>query len=175
VTLLIGEQATYCAEQTTAMVQKFSTTADLESKLKGLSTQSIHAIFHAAAVSDFRFGKVWSVSSSGERTELEGGKLSTREGTLLADLLPTPKIIPQLRSWFPSAKLIGWKFEVDGDRETVLLSAREQIRQCHTDACVANGPAYGSGFALVTAKGMLQHAADRAALFAELTAMLPKT
>jgi phosphopantothenoylcysteine decarboxylase/phosphopantothenate--cysteine ligase len=53
VTLLIGELATYRGEQLVHRVETFTTTADLQERLRALSKESVDAIFHAAAVSDF--------------------------------------------------------------------------------------------------------------------------
>lgn len=168
VTLLIGEQATHPGERKARRVETFTTTASLRGKLQALSAQSADAVFHAAAVSDFTFGKIWLRSPSGELTEIKSGKISTRQGALLAELVPTPKIITELRGWFPNAKLIGWKFEVDGDQADVIQKAEDQLMDCSTDACVANGPAYGSGFGLVSGVGHCTHLKDSAALFAAL-------
>ena len=107
-------------------------------------------MFHAAAVSDFTFGAVWRRSPTGELAPLQAGKLSTRGGTLLAELIPTPKLILELRGWFPAARLAGWKYEVDGGREDALRAARRQLAEARTDLCVVNGPAHGPGFGLVT-------------------------
>ena len=126
------------------------------------------AIFHAAAVSDFTFGKIWLRSPQGELTEVKSGKISTRQGTLLAELVPTPKIIAGLRDWFPQTKLIGWKYEVEGDRASVIAAAGKQVRECLTDACVANGPAYGEGFGLVTPNGKCTHLPGMPELFEAL-------
>ena len=112
VTLLIGEQATHRGERLVRRVEAFSTTANLIERLGALSKRPVDAVFHAAAVSDFTFGKVWERSPRGDLTELKAGKFSTRQGTLLAELMPTPKVIAQLRQWFPKARLVGWKFEV---------------------------------------------------------------
>lgn len=168
VTLLIGEQATHPGERKARRVETFTTTASLRGKLQALSAQSADAVFHAAAVSDFTFGKIWLRSPSGELTEIKSGKISTRQGALLAELVPTPKIITELRDWFPNTKLIGWKFEVDGDQADVIQKAEDQLMDCSTDACVANGPAYGSGFGLVSGVGHCTHLKDSAALFAAL-------
>lgn len=149
VTLLIGEQATYAGPRAADRVESFSSTNDLKNRLQTISHEPIHAVFHAAAVSDFAFGRIWARSPSGELREVNRGKISTREGTLLAELLPTPKIISELRSWFPQAHLIGWKFEVEGGQADVIHLAQRQISECRTNACVANGPAYGVGFGLV--------------------------
>ncbi len=172
VTLLLGEQATFGGARTPQHVERFTTTADLMEKLQALAKCDIAAVFHAAAVSDFRFGKIWLRSPTGEMSEIKSGKISTRSGSLLAELLPTPKIISDLRSWFPQARLVGWKFEVDGDRASVLQAAEQQLQDCRTDACVANGPAYGAGFGLVTGAGRLAPLAGEAELFAALAALL---
>jgi phosphopantothenoylcysteine decarboxylase/phosphopantothenate--cysteine ligase len=165
VLLLIGEQSTFHGERKAQRVQHFSTTANLRDQLQALSRDSIQAVFHAAAVSDFMFGKIWSRSTAGELTEVKSGKMSTREGTLLAELVPTPKIIAGLRAMFPEAQLVGWKYEVDGNRADVLRAAEKQIRECRTNACVANGAAYGEGFGLVAADGKHLHVADKPTLF----------
>jgi phosphopantothenoylcysteine decarboxylase/phosphopantothenate--cysteine ligase len=174
VTLLIGNQATYCGEQRASTMEKFTTTANLREQLEALSHGNVDAVFHAAAVSDFTFGKVWSRSATGEMTEIKSGKLSTRQGTLMAELVPTPKIISELRAWYPKSRLIGWKFEVDGDRAGVIALAEKQLAECGTDACVANGRAYGLGFGLVTGVGKCAHFRDATSLFSALEQLLHK-
>jgi phosphopantothenoylcysteine synthetase/decarboxylase len=173
VTLLIGEQATHCGERTAQRVETFTTGEHLRVQLQSLAIQRVGGVFHAAAVGDFKFGKIWLRSLSGELSEIKSGKISTRQGPLLAELVPTPKIIGELRNWYPRARLAGWKYEVDGDRAGVLRAAGDQLAQFRTDACVANGPAYGSGFGLVTGRGEhVIHAPDEPALFAGLEALL---
>ncbi len=170
-TLLIGQLATYRATARAKSVQTFSTTLDLRDRLQTLGGDTPTAVFHAAAVSDFTFGKVWSRSAQGQLTELRSGKLSTREGTLLAELLPTKKIISELRAFFPNALLVGWKYEVDGDRDNVIHLAKKQIGDCRTDSCVANGPAYGPGFGLVQSLGCVHHG-QPVSLFAALEKLI---
>jgi len=172
VTLLIGEQATYPGERRATRVESFTTTANLMEQLRALAKLNIAAVFHAAAVSDFQFGKIWLRSEQGELREIKSGKISTRQGPLLAELVPTPKIIARLRDWYPGAKLVGWKFEVDGDRASVLRGAEQQLRECRTDVCIANGPAYGAGFGLVTGAGFCTSLAGRGELFAALAELL---
>ena len=168
VTLLIGQQATYPGERRAQRVERFTTTSDLSARLEAHSGKSVGAIFHAAAVSDFSFGKVWSRGPGGELTEIKSGKYSTRQGTLLAELVPTKKVIASLRGWFPQARLTGWKYEVDGARPDVLHAAKKQIAECQLDACVANGPAYGNGFGLLNQNGDCAHIENKAALFEAL-------
>jgi len=172
VTLLIGEQATYPGERRAQKVTVFSTTADLRAKLKAASRRKVDAIFHAAAVSDFTFGEIFAETSPGEYTRLKASKkISTRQGGMLVELLPTPKIIAELRGWFPQTKIVGWKFEANGVRADALKSAHRQINECHTNACVANGPAYGEGFSLVTTRSK-KHFADTAHLFPALEKLI---
>jgi phosphopantothenate---cysteine ligase (CTP) len=173
-TLLIGQHASYHGERQAAKVETFSTTANLRDRLQALASQPVHAVFHAAAVSDFTFGKVWKRSPQGEMTEVHAGKISTREGTLLAELAPTPKIIAELRQWFPTARLVGWKYEVEGGRSGVIQLAERQIAECRTDGCVANGPAYGKGFGLVQAGKECLDLPDTATLFAALAGLLER-
>lgn len=168
VILLYGHYATHHGEQKAKEIHKFTTTANLRERLLSFSGQGINAIFHAAAVSDFGFGKIYMRTASGELSEVTEKKISTRSGTLFAELVPTPKIIAELRPHFPGTRIIGWKYEVDGDRPAVLQKAGQQIRDNQTDACVANGPAYGFGFGLVDAAGKHEHFSDTAQLFAAL-------
>lgn len=185
VTLLLGEQATFRDAVAKAnpvdpspqpsshsmgrgSVEIFTTTSDLAERLRKLAAQQIDALFHAAAVSDFGFGKVWTRTAEGELKEIKSGKFSTREGTLLAELVPTPKVISELRKWYPTARLIGWKYEVEGTRENAIREAQKQLAACLTDACVTNGPAYGDGFGLVRSGWELKNLENKEALFEEL-------
>jgi phosphopantothenoylcysteine decarboxylase/phosphopantothenate--cysteine ligase len=166
--LLIGQQATFRGERQAQSIQTFSTTSNLRERLQLLAEQPVDAVFHAAAVSDFGFGKIWLRTAAGEMNEIKSAKISTRQGTLLAELVPTPKIIAELRAWYPKSKLVGWKFEVAGDRSGVLELARRQLAECVTDACVVNGAAYGIGFGLVNANGKCIHLKDPASLYETL-------
>jgi phosphopantothenoylcysteine decarboxylase/phosphopantothenate--cysteine ligase len=172
VTLLVGEQATWPGERRATRVQTFATTNDLLQQLARLAGDGVGAVFHVAAVSDFAFGRILERSEVGELREVKAGKLSTRDGTLLAELVPTPKLIARLREFFPGALLVGWKFEVDGDRAAVLAKARVQMEEYQTDACVANGRAYGAGFGLVLRDGTQSHCEESRRLFDRLVELL---
>ncbi|HEU6447913.1 MAG TPA: phosphopantothenoylcysteine decarboxylase [Verrucomicrobiae bacterium] len=153
VILLIGEMATYSGERKAQRVETFSTTADLREKFKSLAAKKVEAIFHAAAVSDFSFGRIFAPDAVNKLVEIKGAKkISTRQGKLLVELLPTTKILSELRAGFPKAKIVGWKFEADGKRADAIVSAEKQLADCATDLCVVNGPAYGEGFGIVGKK-----------------------
>ena len=171
VTLLIGESATHAGERKAQSVKVFSTTADLSAKLKSFSGKKVDAIFHAAAVSDFSFGKIFTRYAAAKlKPFTPSKKIPTRGGSLFVELVPTPKIIAELRGWFPKTKIIGWKFEAVGRRTDALRAAERQLADCGTDFCVANGPAYGRGFNLVSTGGR-RHFADAEKLFAALEKM----
>ncbi len=173
--LLIGELATHAGPRQVQRVEHFSSTADLRAKLKTLSAKKVDAIFHCAAVNDFAFGKFWLRSPSGELTPFkQSKKISTREGTLLVELVPTPKIIAELRGWFPRGKIVGWKFEADGTRAGAVEAARRQLAECSTSLCVVNGPAYGEGFGLVQPGAGAVHLANPPMLFDALDKFLRK-
>jgi phosphopantothenoylcysteine decarboxylase/phosphopantothenate--cysteine ligase len=166
VILLLGEQSTYAGERRAKHVESFSTTADLRAKLKALSARKADAIFHTAAVSDFSFGRIFVPDAAGKLAEIKSAKkISTRQGKLLVELLPTPKIIAELRGWFPRARVVGWKFEADGKRPDAVAAARWQLAECATDLCVVNGPAYGEGFGLLGKRGEPAHLPNPPLLF----------
>jgi len=166
VVLLIGETATHRGERLAQRVETFSTTADLRAKLKSFSEKKVDAIFHPAAVSDFAFGKIFAPNESGKMAEIKAArKISTKQGKLFAELLPVPKILAELRGWFPKAKIVGWKFEAEGKRTDAIAAARKQIADCQTDLCVVNGPAYGEGFGLISHDSKEAHLASPPVLF----------
>lgn len=168
VSLLLSEQAVHRGSLRGVDVVRFSTTASLREALMEASSVRVDAVFHAAAVCDFMFGEVWRRDEHGELIPVEGGKLSTRDGALTAELQPTPKLIAELRDLFPDAWLVGWKYGVDGERRDVIAAAEEQIRECRTSGCVANGPAYGEGFGLIFNGALHVHVPDSQALAGEL-------
>lgn len=168
VTLLLGTQATWRGIRQAATEEEFTDTAELQALLEKRAGDAVDAVFHAAAVSDFNIGRVWRREDAGRLTEVRAGKYSTRDGVLLAELSPTPKIIKRLRGWFPQARIVGWKYEVDGNRETAIAAGQAQMIENQTNACVVNGPAYGEGFCLLRREGEKESLADRTALYARL-------
>jgi len=169
VTLLRGTLATHTEQPVGVELKLFTTSADLAEKLERLA--GADAVFHAAAVSDFAAGQVFRRTDEGKLEPLNQGKLGTREGELLLELKPTPKIIASLRDWFAEAFLVGWKYEVDGDRDSALGQGQTQIVENQTNACVVNGPAYGDGFGWLPGEGQAEHLPDQTALFDKLASL----
>lgn len=188
VTLLKSETSTYPDVPAGVQLIPFSTADDLRSKIETLcDTDSgespgaspvprrpVEALFHAAAVADFQCNQVWRRSATGEMQPVEGAKISSRDESLYLELVPAPKIIGWLRQAFPEAWLVGWKYEVEGDKESLLGKAENQIRENGTDGCVLNGPGYGAGFGWVQRDAPNRHLASQKDLFETLALSLTR-
>jgi phosphopantothenate---cysteine ligase (CTP) len=172
VTLLRSRFATFSSLASGQTAHEFGTTAELESCLSGLAGEGVDAVFHVAAVSDFTFGRVYDRVTPGWLVERAERKLDTAGRDLIVELKPTPKLIARLAEWFPRACRVGWKYEMDGNREQAVVTAWEQIGRYGTHACVANGLAYGSGYGLVTGGGGCRHYGEVEALYAGLWELL---
>ena len=174
VLLLRGVQSTYANPEGELKVESFTTTEDLATRLQTCAKENFNSVFHAAAVSDFRFGKIWRKSADGALHEIGAAKIETRDGTLVAELIPTPKILPQLRRWYSTAFIVGWKYELDGARQDAHKRALRQIDESKSNLCVLNGAAYGQGFALVSPGGEIQHTTSAEELYHLLGHLLNK-
>jgi phosphopantothenoylcysteine synthetase/decarboxylase len=152
VTLLWGD--TSSATPPRNVIRKnFSSASSLRALLEEESSSGHEAVLHLAAISDFRVAE-----PSAE------GKRSSRSGRLTLTLEPAPKLIRHLREWFPKAYLVGWKYEVDGGPDSARKAAQNQLKETSTDACVLNGPAYGSGFFWIEPEQESCHLEDRVTL-----------
>lgn len=142
-------------------VRPFSTNESLSGGLRSLD-RAPAIILHAAALCDFVLENIEGAEGA--------AKLSSRDGSIRLTLKPATKILPALRGWFPAARIIGWKYELDGTREQALSRAEAQIREARTNACVLNGDAYGPGFGLLVPGGEIRHFPDKRSLAAHLAA-----
>jgi hypothetical protein len=168
VELLRGYYSVCRVEPRAQRTQVFTTTNDLQERLRKLGTTRAVAVFHAAAVSDFTFGGIWTRPDGGGLKEIHAAKIPTRGGSVFAELKPAPKIIAELRSWYPAAFIAGWKYELEPGRTEAIARAAGQVADCQTGLCVLNGRAYGRGFGLVTGPDQCRHVANKKALFEAL-------
>lgn len=172
VVLLRSELAVFRPTAPAVETALFGSTDDLAARFLEHQASKPLAVFHAAAVSDFTFGQVWGQPEGETLRPVSGSKLSSRNGRLMVELRPAPKLLPQLRFWFPRAVIVGWKYETEGDQARVADLGRRQLEAAQTDACVVNGPGYGSGFGLVRpGTGTLQLAGEEE-LFDALSCLL---
>ena len=163
-----GEGAVSHVDAGGARVIGFSTNADLLERLRELSGSGAGAVFHAAALCDYRVKSV----RGDDGVEMKAHKLPTRAGELTLTLEPTVKLLPELRGIFPTARIVGWKYELDGTPGDVVAKARAQLTACGTDACVVNGAAWGPGFGLIEPGCEPVSVADKPALCAFLAEWL---
>lgn len=167
-----GAASTFPAPLWPVEVVPYTTNDDLASSLQRLiRREEVNVVFHAAALCDFRIAAIRDT----EGNIVSADKLSSRDGALQLTLEPAPKLIATLRRLFPASILIGWKYALEGSSDDVVASGRRQIDECMTDACVLNGPAYGSGFGLLTRGGERMHLPDKAGLSRFLLEWAKKT
>lgn len=91
-----------------------------------LRRRSCDAVIHAMAVLDFQ------AERAGQ------GKTPTRRGAWRLNLVPTPKIISQIKKWAPQTLLVGFKLEVGVSQAELLRRARRLLRESHADFILAN-------------------------------------
>lgn len=150
----------------------FSTNDELAEIFQQLSIKKdVAAIFHAAALCDYRVKKIEAIDGR----VFSVGKIPTHAGELIMTLEPSLKVIAKLRSWFPNALLVGWKYEVDGTLEEACAKASGQIEKYQLDASIANGPALGSGFEFIPADGARQRLGSKSPLIHFLVRWLQDT
>jgi phosphopantothenoylcysteine decarboxylase/phosphopantothenate--cysteine ligase len=162
VTCFKSEASTYRdPEGPNLQLGRFNTNEDLDLQLRALpDPEGIHLVFHAAALTDYR---VVSVSTfDGE--PLFDRKIPSHHAGLQVFLEPAPKLLPGLRVLFPNARIVGWKFELDGDRSSALEKGRNQLRENGSALCVVNGAAVGVGFRILDPQGVQHEAQTRSEL-----------
>ena len=172
VCLFRGSYSTYRSDLPGQMSVEFTTPESLLALFRSHAAEKIDVIFHAAAIGDFQFGNAWVRAEDGTLNPLKAGKLPSRQSGLLVELVPTLKIIQQLRQLYPTTLIVGWKYEVDGGSQDTIRAGNRQLEECHTDLCVLNGPAFGKGFGLLAKDGSLIPHEDAGSLFRGLEEFL---
>jgi phosphopantothenoylcysteine synthetase/decarboxylase len=153
VSLFLGQSAVFRHPRAVA----FECNEDLETLLERVAEPArVDLVLHAAALSDFGVGRV-----SEQGMPSAASKISSAASSVELRLVPKPKLIGKLRRLFPTACIIGWKLEFDGDRADIIAEAEKQIRNNHTDACIVNGPAFGAGFGFCQAEGLMHSVATK--------------
>ena len=143
---LRGVAATHAATPAGASVRPFTTNDDLADQMRALGKAGdVAGVFHAAALCDYRVRRI----DDAHGNEVGGAKIASRSGALTIQLEPATKLIAQLREWFPTSFLVGWKYELDGTPAEAISKAHRQVIENRTDACIVNGRAYGDGFGFV--------------------------
>ena len=164
-----GSGATHPGPGGQCHLSLFDTNDDLLDLLTQTGTDhDIAAVFHVAALCDYKVKRVEDVQGRG----CDSPKIASRSGALTISLEPATKVIGRMRELFPTSILVGWKYELVGARKDALAKAARQIEENHTEACVLNGRAFGPGFAFCREGNPALEFADKAELVLFLTAWL---
>ena len=142
VTLWYGTGATYPLPTGLHSSERFQTIHDLEKLLHKAELKKFGAILLPAALPDYDLASAHDLSGNKLSRDKRPGHL---EGVRL-ELKPAPRVLNKIRTLASQAKIVGWKWEAEGGAPELHQSAREQIEECRSDACVLNGPAYGEGY-----------------------------
>ncbi|MFA6285877.1 MAG: phosphopantothenoylcysteine decarboxylase [Opitutaceae bacterium] len=130
VTLLRGEGAVLPLKLPAPAVQVFSSTDNLQAHLKRLlGTGEFDAVLQCAAVSDYR------------PAELHDGKMTSYAPELTLRLVPTPKLLPELKSYAPAGHdpfVIGFKLTSGADAEARLLAVSKLFADGTVDTVIHN-------------------------------------
>lgn len=126
VTLLLGESKDYRLADSINVV-KFKFFDELNSLLKNcLKEESYDVIIHSAAVADYR-----PLTSSKK-------KISSSKKFRSIILKKTPKIISTLRKLSKDSLIVGFKFEPDLRKESLIKEARHLLKNAKLDLVIAN-------------------------------------
>lgn len=175
VLLFRGEASTAALPSPSARVEviPFGTNDSLAAGLARVAEEpgeAVRAVFHAAALCDYRVARV--LDAAGADLGAGSRKVPSRAGAIRLELEPATKVLPRLPVWFPAARVVGWKYELDGDRGAALAAAWRQLAEAGTGACVVNGAAWGGGFGFCEPPDRVTPCADAGALAALLVRWL---
>jgi len=98
----------------------------LDAVMKELKENTYQFFISAAAVSDFR------------PKEFVDEKISSQTGELIVKLVPTPKIIKEVRKHFPGLFIVAFKAEVPKTPEEMIEKAYASLISSNSDLVVAN-------------------------------------
>jgi phosphopantothenoylcysteine decarboxylase/phosphopantothenate--cysteine ligase len=107
---------------------------------KELRAKNVDYLIHSAAVSDYRVAKL-------QRKKIRSGIKNFN-----LKLTPTPKIIKEVRKLNPDTFLVGFKFEPNASRNSLIKEANCQIDSYGSNLVVANTVRDGSYLAYLVSK-----------------------
>ena len=133
------------------------TVENLQKTLKNLiKSQKIDAIIHSMAVSDYTVGYVTTSKNIADKLANKSAeqiknilsqndvainnddKISSNLDDMFIKLVPTPKVISQIKQWDKDIFLVGFKLLSNVTKITLLEVAKKLMRKNSCDAVVAN-------------------------------------
>ncbi len=158
--LWLSEGATYPVPPSISVASRFSTLPELLTLISETDLTTFAWILLPAALPDYEIHQ--AVGPKGE--PLPKTKWPGSLPKIQIELHPAFRLLPSLRAKAPHSRIIGWKWESGVSQEEAIRSARQQCLDCQSTASVLNGPAYGSGYLLIPAKGNVVPCSDAPAL-----------
>jgi len=126
VTLLLGP-GNFCDCQPGIRVIRFNYFSQLARLLdQELKSKKFAAVIHAAAVADY------------QPQEFFPGKISSVRKNWSLNLVPTPKLINQLKAYQADLLTVGFKFEPEANYNQLLKRAGKLLKTADLDLVVAN-------------------------------------
>ncbi len=126
VTLLLGP-GYFCGAETGIKIKRFKYFAELELLLENeLKNGKYAAVIHTAAVADYKPDKIIKskIGSSRQRWKIS--------------LVPTKKLINNIRGWGNNLFTVGFKFEPDADSNKLIKEGKALLNQADLDLVVTN-------------------------------------
>jgi phosphopantothenoylcysteine decarboxylase/phosphopantothenate--cysteine ligase len=106
---------------------RIETAAEMYEKIKfEILKNDPHIMFHCAAVSDFTLSHPASQ------------KIDSDKPSLILKMIPTKKIIDEVKKWKRELILVAFKAEFDVSVESLVERAYKKLKQCDADFIVAN-------------------------------------
>ncbi len=140
VTLLLGP-GYFCGTQTGIKIIRFKYFSQLARFLKNeLKKGKYSAVIHAAAVADYAPKKIIR------------HKVSSRRSNWNINLVPTKKLIGNLKNYGSGLFTVGFKFEPDKDDTGLIERGRALLKQADLDLVVANSNKNGGYRAFILDK-----------------------
>ena len=125
ITLLEGP-VTYRMQIKGVAIRQFKYYDELASLLRQELKNNYAVVVHAAAVSDYRLKKIFSK------------KISSRLSSLKLGLVPTKKLINEIKRIDPKTFLVGFKLEAVWNKNSLFKKTRDLFKKAHCDLVVAN-------------------------------------
>lgn len=134
---------------------------DLQNLLRGELKKNYDVVIHAAAVADFRLQKIYK------------GKLGSNQKGITLRLVPTVKLIDQIKKISPKSFLMGFKLETAKSTAALVHSAGKLFDQAGCDLVVANRVAPGyEGYILDPSQKILARASSRREMAKKIVTLL---
>jgi len=127
VTLIYGHGQVNPTPSSNLKIIRVETATEMYEKMKHeILRNKPQVLFHAAAVSDFTFEKPVNE------------KIDSANKQLLLKLVPTKKIVDEVRKWSRKIILVAFKAEYGIAQDKLIESALSKLKECKADFIVAN-------------------------------------